>query len=433
MKNSKKLVIDSFFIGAALFSMYFGAGNMIFPPYLGLEAGTSWFSGFLGYYIADIGLAVVAILALIRVGGQKNLMDLLGKGVGRIMLFAIVMCIGPIISIPRTAATTYELSIAPLASGFNMPLFYLLFFLLTLLLCIKKSAVVDIVGKILTPVLFLGLLLLIIKGLITPMGDIIESPRSDSVIANGIEAGYQSMDVLASVIFGVLILNSATEKGHTDKGSQARVATGAGLVAGAGLLVIYLGLTYLGASATAHYDMHITRTELLTGIIDTLLPGSFGLIFFAVVAGMACISTSVALTSSAAEYLESISRGKISYKHYVIIIYIFGAVASMVGVEGLISLAAPILSVVYPPVLVLVLLSFLGKWLGVLPIRFAAFTAMAFGLVDALAAFGITVPYVWTLPLASFGLAWVFPSLFMLVIGAVIQRILTNKMKKFKN
>ena len=134
LKGRKKVVLDSMIIGAALFSMFFGAGNMIFPPYLGLKAGTDWFSGFLGYYIADIGLAVVAILAQIRVGGHERFLSPLGKFVGPAMMFAVVMCIGPIISIPRTAATTYELSIAPLLEGFNMPVFYIAFFTVVALL-----------------------------------------------------------------------------------------------------------------------------------------------------------------------------------------------------------------------------------------------------------------------------------------------------------
>ena len=204
---NKKSFIDSTVIGAALFSMFFGAGNMIFPPFLGLKGGTDWFWGFLGYYIADIGLAIIALIAMARTKENESIFAPVGKYAAEILMFCIVLCIGPFISIPRTAATTYELSILPLLPEFNMPLFYIIFFGAVLLLCIKESAVVDIVGKILTPLLFIGLLFLIIKGAISPVGEIIK-PRTHGIIADGIESGYQSLDVMAAIIFGVIILNA---------------------------------------------------------------------------------------------------------------------------------------------------------------------------------------------------------------------------------
>ncbi len=419
LKDRKKVVLDSIIIGAALFSMFFGAGNMIFPPYLGLKAGTEWFSGFLGYYIADIGLAVVAILAQIRVGGHERFLSPLGKFVGPVMMFAVVMCIGPFISIPRTAATTYELSIAPLFESFNMPLFYMVFFAIVALLCINQSAVVDIIGKILTPLLFVGLIFLIVMGLINPMGDITLPPRTESVVADGISAGYQSMDVLASVIFGVIILTSAANKGHTEPKAKSRVAAGAGIVSGIGLLIIYLGLTYLGATASSNYDMHIDRTNLLTSIISTLMPGTWGLVFFAVVAGLACLSTAIALTTSAAEYLEGLTKGKIKYKYFVIGICIFDAIISLAGVEMLITIAAPVLDIVYPPILMLVLTSFLPNRFGKISKMLSAFCAMLFAILAVISSYGVNIPMIRELPLADLGLGWFLPSFAVLLLGVV--------------
>ena len=431
-KNKRKIIFDSIIIGAALFSMFFGAGNMIFPPFLGFKSGTEWFGGFAGYYVADIGLAVIAILSQIKTKGHEKLLNPLGKWVGGAMMFAIVMCVGPFISIPRTAATTYELSVQPLLPQMNMAVFYLIFFVVVALMCFNKSAVVDIVGKILTPVLFIGLLVLIVVGIINPMGEINLPPRTESVVADGIEAGYQSMDVLAAVVFGVIILNSASSKGHSEPKQQAKVAAGAGIVAGIGLLVIYLGLTYLGATASSIYDTHVTRAELLTAIISDLLPGSVGSIFFAVVAGFACVSTAVALVCSAAEYLEGLTKGKVNYKIFVIAICVFGAVISMAGVEMLITFASPVLGVVYPPVLVLVLLSFLGEKVGNLSRKCAAFVATLFGVTDALAGFGITVPFIKYLPFAGVGLAWVVPTALVFAAGFGAEKLIKRrKSKKF--
>ncbi|MBQ8782823.1 MAG: branched-chain amino acid transport system II carrier protein [Clostridia bacterium] len=429
-KNKNKILIDSFVIGAALFAMFFGAGNMIFSPYLGLKSGTEWFSGFLGYYIADIGLAVVAILTQIKTGGYKGIFKPLGNVARTVIMLSIVMCIGPLISIPRTAATTYELSVMPLFENVNMPVFGIIFFALVLVMSINNSAVVDIIGKVLTPVLFIGLLFLIIKGLTDPLGVVEALPKTTSPVADGIAAGYQSMDVLAAVIFGVLILNSAAQKGHTQPKAKAKVAAGASVVAGIGLLVVYLGLTYLGATVSGIYDMHIYRTELLIALIQSLIPGQAGLIFFAVVAGFACLSTAVALTGSAAEYLSEQSKGKVGYKPIVITICIFSAVAASFGVETLVNVASPVLSVVYPPVLVTVLLSFFGDKINVWGYRFAAIAATVMGVFDALSTFGIRFSPVSALPLSSLGLGWVVPSIVFCVLGIAFGKIADTKLRK---
>ncbi|MBO5872656.1 MAG: branched-chain amino acid transport system II carrier protein [Clostridia bacterium] len=427
MLRSNSKLIDSFVIGAALFAMFFGAGNMIFPPYLGFKAGNEWVSGFLSYYIADIGLALLAILAQTKTGGYEKLLSPFGNYSAKVLMFIMVLCIGPLISIPRTAATTFELSILPSLPKMNMAVFYALFFLVTALFCIKKSAVVDLIGKILTPVLFIGLVALIIKGIITPLGDITIPSRSESIIAEGIEAGYQSMDVLAAVIFGVLILNSAKEKGYTTEKASAKIAVGAGVVASFGLLIIYLGLSLLGATACTLYNMHISRTELLTSIVAALFSGKFGTVFFGVIAGLACLSTAIALTCAAAEYFEKISGGRFKYKALVIIICTFGAVAALLGVDGLVSFASPLLSVVYPPILVLILYAFVAKRADRIVCRFSAYTALIFGALQVAASFGLPISIIRNLPLYNLGLGWILPTAIMALIGFVISKFINKK------
>ena len=168
----KKPLKDSFIIGFALFSMFFGAGNVIFPPYLGLESGPHWLLGFISYYIADIGLALLAMFAILRQGSPEKVTSRIGKVPSVLLMCAIVLCIGPMLAIPRTAATTFETSVTPLVSGVSPVLFSVLFFLLILLLCVRERAVVDIVGKILTPALLIGLLILIVVGVVSPIGPV---------------------------------------------------------------------------------------------------------------------------------------------------------------------------------------------------------------------------------------------------------------------
>ncbi|MBE6799256.1 MAG: branched-chain amino acid transport system II carrier protein [Ruminococcaceae bacterium] len=427
MKSTDLKFRDSLIIGAALFSMFFGAGNMIFPPFLGFGSGTDWWQGFIGYFVTDIGLVIVTLMAVVRFNGQKELLSIAGKGLASALLFVVIMCLGPIISIPRTAATTYELSVLPIFGEQKFPWFYVVFFTVVLLLCFNKGKILDVVGKILTPLLFLGLLVLIVKGIVTPVGEITADTRFESVIGEGIEAGYQSMDVLASVVFGALVISSVADRGYNNNKSSARIVLYSGLIAGFGLFVVYLGLTYLGATACENYSMHITRTELLTNIILLLFPGKSGLVFFGVVAGLACLSTAVALTGSAAEYLERLFKGKVNYKVFVVAICVLDTLLATVGVEKLVSFASPLLSLVYPPILVIVALSFAKKYLGKLSICFGVLTALICGVYEVFASFGYRIRAIDRLPFNDVGLFWITPVIVMIMIGVIVDLICKKK------
>ena len=153
-------VQDMVVVGFALFSMFFGAGNTVFPPYIGMESGDQWFAGFLMFFIGDCGLALMGCFALLRMGSTEAVFNRIGKTVGTVLVAICLLCVGPFIAVPRTAATTYELGIAPNISGIPTALFSVIFFAIVLALTIKETAVVDIVGKILTPCCCLVWLLL---------------------------------------------------------------------------------------------------------------------------------------------------------------------------------------------------------------------------------------------------------------------------------
>jgi len=413
---------DVFVIGFALFSMFFGAGNVIFPPYLGLSCGSQWFFGFVCYYLADIGLALLALFAILHRGSPEGILIRVGRIPSMLLMSAIVLCIGPMLAIPRTAATTYEMSLSPLVSGFSPALFSALFFAVILLLCLKESAVVDIVGKILTPALLIGLLILIIKGIVDPIGPIPDRILVESVPATGIEAGYQTMDVLAAMVFGIIVLKSAREKGHTDSKSQFRVVAGAGIVAGIALLVVYLGLTYLGVTTSKFFDLTVPRTFLVVAIVRNLM-GTAGIILFSIVVALACITTAVALVSSAASYFTKLFGSRISYKLLVIAICVFSTVVSTAGLDQIVSIAAPILSIVYPPTLVLILLSLFSKHIkNDLVFQLAALGALIISVLSVVSDYGISFGFLQYLPLQTFGFGWLFPSAVCALLGILLGR-----------
>ena len=400
-------------VGFALFSMFFGAGNVIFPPFLGMEAGSRWLEGFSAYFIADIGLAMMGMFALLRVGSSEQVLRRAGKLPAELLMCAIVLCIGPMVAIPRTSASTYEMAIAPNLSGVSPVVFSVAFFALILVLCLKESAVVDIVGKVLTPLLLVGLFAIIIKGIVTPLGEIADLPQISNVTVTGIKAGYQTMDALAALPFGIIILQSVTAKGYKQGKSQLRV------VGGAALLAVYMGLAYLGATVSTQYTGSIGRAALIMAIVEALM-GKTGVVIFGVVVGLACVTTAIALTSSAAAYFSELCRGKVSYKVFVAAICVFSAVVSNLGLDRIVAVAAPVLDVVYPPALVLICISLIMPKVHDFVSRGAVIGALLTSALCTLHTYGVSVPLVEALPLYDLGLSWVLPAV---VFGLAAQLV----------
>ena len=227
-------VQDMVVVGFALFSMFFGAGNTVFPPYIGMESGDQWFAGFLMFFIGDCGLALMGCFALLRMGSTEAVFNRIGKTVGTVLVAICLLCVGPFIAVPRTAATTYELGIAPNISGIPTALFSVIFFAIVLALTIKETAVVDIVGKILTPLLLLGLAIIIIMGIFNPIGDI-TAAQIDNVLGSGLKNGYQTLDAIGAVPTGLIALQSIMAKGYSKKKETATMA-GASILCGVLLL-----------------------------------------------------------------------------------------------------------------------------------------------------------------------------------------------------
>lgn len=400
--------------------MLFGAGNVIFPPYLGLGCGREWIQGFFYYYIADIGLALVCLFAIQRSGGHREITRHLGTIPSELLTCVIILCIGPMLGIPRTAASTFEMSILPLFPETNPVFFSVCFFILIGILCMKETAVVDIIGKLLTPALLIGLVILIIKGCVTPIGPVTGEILVDNVPVTGIQAGYQTMDVLAVVIFGILISKSVREKGYVNLKDQNRIVFGAGAVAGISLLIMYLGLTYLGVTASGLFDLSVNHTLLVTSIVHMLL-GRVGTVIFAVVVALACITTAVALVSSCSDYFSALSKGKIKYIWLVILLCAYSSIVSTFGLDQIIAVAAPILDVVYPPTLLIIVLSFFDRWIpNEWVYRLGAIGACLVSFLSVFSKYGMEIPFLSLLPFSSSGFGWLLPALIFTAIGFLL-------------
>ena len=223
------------------------------------------------------------------------------------------------------------------------------------------------------------------------------------------------MDALAALPFGIIVLQSAASKGYSGSKSKLRIVGGSALLAGVLLLAVYMGLAYLGATVSTQYTgAEIGRAQLTMAIVEGLM-GKVGMVLFGVVVGLACVTTAVALTSSAAAYFAELCRGKVSYKVFVVVICVFSAVVSNLGLDRIVAIAAPVLDVVYPPTLVLILIAQVPDRVS----RAAAAGALLSSVLCTLHAHGVALSFVEVLPLYDLGLSWILPAAAFGLIAAL--------------
>lgn len=421
-------VKDVFVVGFALFAMFFGAGNLIFPPYLGVVSGSKWWITFLGFLFADAGLSLLVIISLTKFNGEMDaLFNRVGKRFAAIMGSVIVICIGPLIAVPRTAATTYEVGILPtIGPGFNRIIFSIIFFAIVLTLTIKPSKVVDIVGQFLTPVLLISLAILIIKGVVSPLGQMSDKVLIEGgLFSRGIKEGYQTLDSLGAFVFASIIIASLVDRGYKEEKIKIKATIMAGVITAVGMLLVYGGLAYLGATVSSNYGADIDSTTLLVAITYRLM-GNTGKILLAIMITLACLTTAIGVTSSCGLFFSRLSKNKFSYEKVVLTVCILSAIVSNFGVTQILKFALPILLVVYPGALTLVVLGlFNEKIKDDIVFRIAAATSLIFSFIVVVSGLlgNETIPnLVAKLPLANLGFEWVVPVAISIVIGLMLSK-----------
>ena len=414
-KSSKDIIV----FGFALFAMFFGAGNLIFPPYLGIITGPKWLISFIGFTFADAGLALLAVMAATKFEGDLNKMfSRAGEKLGIAIGCADILCIGPLLAIPRTGATTYEMGIMPIF-GDKIPvvIFCIVFFIITYILTIKPSKVIDIVGQFLTPALLIALAVIIVKGVISPLGPIVEEPMIQGVVGEGIAQGYQTMDAFAAIALASVLIVSLNEKGYNTVSDKLKAIMKSGVLACVGLALVYGGLCFLGATVSTMYGVDAQQSQVIVNITEGLL-GQTGKVILAVCVALACLTTSIGLTSATGQFFEKLSGGKLKYKTVVLAVCIFSACMASIGVGGIIKVASPVLSIVYPPTIVLVILAFFTEKIQNDNVyKFAVYTSLIVSILTVIQSYGVAMPFLDYLPLKEFGFNWVVPVLIAGLIG----------------
>lgn len=443
----KRSASDFVFIGLALFAMFFGAGNLIFPPDIGVRSGPDWFIGFLCFFIADAGLAVIGMLSMVKANGRiENVTGVIGKTPSTILATAVILCIGPGIAIPRTATVTYGLGLAPVFNiaadnKWALPVFSVVFFLIVLALTIKPTRVVDIVGKVLTPVLVVALLIMIVIGFVSPKGSISDPLPGTQTVQYGILNGYQTMDGMASLFFAIIVISAVYAKGYTSRKDSTSMTIKASVVAGILLFIVYGGLAYLGATTGTLWKSlvgipvksgGVDQAGLVINITNALM-GKAGVVILGIVVALACLTTAIGLTSATAEYFHKLSKGKLKYSHMVIAVCVFSAFICNLGLATILKIAVPILLLVYPIVVLLLVVTLFRRFINKQwAYKLAAIAAL---IVSAITVLGDTFDslkesfaFIHKLPLDAYGFNWLIPTLIALVIGMIIPGPKLNEM-----
>nr|WP_281357894.1 branched-chain amino acid transport system II carrier protein [Sporosarcina jiandibaonis] len=426
----------NFLIGLMLFALFLGAGNIIFPPSLGQMAGENLFIAMTGFLITGVGLPLVAVLAIANAGGQSGLQIIAGRVhpiFGIVFTMIIYMAIGPFFGIPRTATVSYEIGVVPFlseraaSSDWPLALFTICFFLVTIALALNPAKLVDRIGKVLTPVLFIIISALAIKSILTPIGTIGQA-QGDYVthpFFRSFVEGYLTMDVIAALVFGIVVVNALKAEGVTKKGPIMKGMMIAGLIAAAGLTFVYVSLSYIGATSVEVIGMQQNGGAILS-LASTVLYGSAGTSILAVTIIFACLTTSIGLVAACAQFFNEIFPS-LSYKIYVLIFSIFSAVIANIGLTELIAISLPVLMMIYPLAIVLMLMSFIDKAFGRKPIVYIlALSATAFvSIFDGLLVADIDVKPVTKLlaqlPLYKQQIGWLVPAIVGAFAGVIIS------------
>ncbi len=422
---------DLLLVGLTLFSLFFGAGNLIFPPFLGAQAGSHTWLAMVGMAVSAVGLPVLGVVAVARAGG----LDVLGNRVhplfSKVFAVACYLAIGPCLAIPRTASTSFEMAVPPFLGegaplGVLQFLYTVVFFALALLMALRPEKLTDRLGKLLCPVLIALIVVTFVGCLLDPLEGygLPQTSRYETApVISGFLDGYQTMDAIAALVFGIVIAISIRARGVTEEGAVVRGTIRAGWIAGGLLLVIYAMLAHIGALAGGLGGEAATNgAATLTLAVSTLF-GPPGSVVLAAIFVIACFNVCVGLITSCGEYFHKLCP-RLSYRRWATLFAGVSLVIANAGLDQILKVSVPVLEALYPMTIVLILLSLFHRRLEGRPLAYPV--AIAFtGVAGVLFALSGLLPglkeALSVLPLARQGLGWLLPAAVGILLGVCIR------------
>ena len=420
-------------IGLMLFSFFFGAGNLIFPPVLGQQAGDNLLMATLGFCFSGVGFPLLGILAMAinRFDNPDMMAEPVSPMYGRIVTILCALTIGPLFAIPRTAAVSFDTGIMALLPAsihdVGLAIYSAIFFAITYYCAINPSQIVDRIGKVMAPMLITCLAALVGCAIFSPMGS--AQAAQDAYVNipffKGFLEGYNTMDLLCSLLFGAATISAIELTGVKDQKQLTKLCIYAGIVAAVCLAVVYGSLAYAGATSVSVTGMVASGGQLLNKITVHYF-GNFGKIVLALIIFFACITTSIGLSTAIPDYFAKLSQGKYTYQQFVAAICLFSFAVSNIGLSNIITFSIPVLCMMYPITIALVILN-VGKDIFKRDkriFRACLILTTIFAIFDGLRAAGIDTGAANTflasiVPLYDIGFGWITPCFGGILLGFV--------------
>ncbi|WP_170239215.1 branched-chain amino acid transport system II carrier protein [Streptococcus suis] len=426
--------------GLLLFGMFFGAGNLIFPPALGVLSGENFWPAILGFVVSGVGIAVVALIVgtLNPKGYVHEISRKISPLFATVYLVALYLAIGPFFAIPRTATTSFEVGIAPLLGNANTALWLLVFtanyFVAAYLIALKPSKILDTIGRILTPVFAILIVILVVLGIVK-YGSTNPLPAAESYTAGrafgtGFIEGYNTLDALAAVAFSVVAVNTLKQLGFSSKKEYVSTIWSVGAVVALAFSALYIGLAFLGNHFPVPADVLASDTNKGVYILSQATQAIFGpsaQIFLAAMVIVTCFTTTAGLIVSTGEFFAE-RFPKFSYKVYATVFTLIGFGIANLGLSKIIAFSIPVLLVLYPITICIVLITIVNKFVPLskpgMQLTIGVVTVLS--LVEVLAGqFGWSgiSNLIGALPFAGQSLSWLMPA----VVGILLSLFLPNK------
>lgn len=420
-----------------LFSMFFGAGNLIFPAMLGAQSGENFWPAIIGFISTGVVLPALAVIAVAMTGKDMSALTMRGgKIFGTAYPVLIYLSIGAFFALPRTASVTYSTTVAANAASDELwmrVVFSAIYFAVAVALAFEPSGIVDKLGKYITPLLLILLLLMIVMGSVQLHNESVAAvePYSDSAFAAGFVEGYLTMDSLAGLAFGILVLNAFAYKG---------IKSGAVLVRGVGLAAVIacvlLGLVYTGLASIGlrlENGQGFSDGAVLLSTAAKTIMGPAGIWVFGLIMFLACMGTAVGLMGASAEYFNSI-QPKISYRTWVILCAVVGFSVSTMGLEQVLAVTGPLIGMLYPPAITLILLTFfeaIVKKRLVRTYKFAVAVATVWSILMLISSLtaeeGLVTSLIAWSPFHLYQMGWIVPTIVAAIIGFMSDLTLRSK------